>query len=88
MVQEPRATKDNFLHDGVLCRDAEDPRRFFLIAEWSDIEEQAKIRQILANEIKPEVVKYTEGGKIIPKYVEVVSSTPNELLQKAGWPAV
>lgn len=32
--------------DGVLCRDVEDPQRFFLIAEWSDIEEHAKIRKI------------------------------------------
>ena len=30
--------------DGVLCRDTEDPQRFFLIAEWSDIEEHARIR--------------------------------------------
>jgi quinol monooxygenase YgiN len=70
--------------DGVLCRDTEDPRRFFLIAEWSDIEEHAKIRKILANEIKPEFIKYIEGGKFIPKYVEVVSSTPDEILQKAA----
>jgi heme-degrading monooxygenase HmoA len=27
--------------DGVLCRDTEDPQRFFLIAEWADIEEHA-----------------------------------------------
>ena len=69
--------------DGVLCRDTEDPQRFFLIAEWADIEEHAKIRKILANEIKPEFIKYIEGGKFIPKYVEVVSSTPDEILQKA-----
>ena len=70
--------------DGVLCRDVEDPQRFYLIAEWSDIEEHAKIRKILANEIKPEFIKYIEGGKFIPKYVEVVSSTPDEILQKAA----
>ena len=34
--------------DGVLCRDTEDPQRFFLIAEWSDIDEHARIRKILA----------------------------------------
>ena len=34
--------------DGVLCRDTEDPQRFFLIAEWADIEEHARIRRILA----------------------------------------
>ncbi len=62
------------MKDGVLCRDTEDPLRFFLIAEWSDIEEHAKIRKILANEIKPDFIKYIEGGKFIPKYVEIVSS--------------
>src|SRR6266540_6590615 len=36
--------------DGVLCRDTQDPQRFFLIAEWSDIEEHARIRKVLANE--------------------------------------
>jgi len=70
--------------DGVLCRDTEDPQRFFLIAEWSDIEEHARIRKILANELKPEFIKLIEGGKFIPKYVEVVSSTPDEILQKAA----
>jgi hypothetical protein len=70
--------------DGVLCRDTEDPQRFFLIAEWADIDEHARIRKILANEIKPEFIKYIEGGKFIPKYVEVVSSTPEEILNKAA----
>ena len=69
--------------DGVLCRDTEDPQRFFLIAEWSSIEEHARIRKILATEIKPEFVKFIEGGKFIPKYVEVVSSTPEEILNAA-----
>ena len=70
--------------DGVLCRDTEDPQRFFLIAEWADIEEHARIRKILANDIKPEFIKYIEGHKFVPKYVEVVSSTPDEILQKAA----
>lgn len=70
--------------DGVLCRDVDDPQRFFLIAEWSSIEEHAKIRKILATELKPEFIKYIEGGKFIPKYVEVISATPDEVLQKAA----
>jgi hypothetical protein len=70
--------------DGVLCRDTQDPHRFFLIAEWSDIEEHARIRKVLANEIKPEFIKYIEGGTFIPKYVEVVSSTPDEILNRAA----
>jgi hypothetical protein len=28
--------------DGVLCRDTEDPQRFFLIAEWADIDEHSR----------------------------------------------
>ena len=70
--------------DGVLCRDTEDPQRFFLIAEWADIEEHARIRRILANEIKPEFIRLIDGGKFVPKYVEVVSSTPEEILNKAA----
>ncbi|HEY5064949.1 MAG TPA: hypothetical protein VIJ04_09050 [Xanthobacteraceae bacterium] len=70
--------------DGVLCRDTEDPQRFFLIAEWSDIEEHARIRKILANDIKPEFIKCIEGRQFVPKYVEVVSSTPDEILKKAA----
>ena len=70
--------------DGVLCRDTEDPSRFFLIAEWADIEEHARIRKILANELKPEFIKLIEGGRFIPKYVKVVSSTPDEILNRAA----
>jgi hypothetical protein len=70
--------------DGVLCRDTEDPLRFYLIAEWNDIEEHAKIRKVLANEIKPEFIKFIEGGKFVPRYGEVVSSTPDEILNKVA----
>jgi hypothetical protein len=70
--------------DGVLCRDIEDPSRFFLIAEWSDIEVHAQIRKILANELKPAFIKLIEGGKFVPKYVKVVSSTPEEILNRAA----
>ena len=70
--------------DGVLCRDTEDPQRFFLIAEWADINEHARIRRILAEQIRPAFIKHIEGGKFVPKYVEVVSSTPEEILNRAG----
>ena len=70
--------------DGVLCRDTEDRSRFFLIAEWSDIEEHARIRKILANELKPDFIKLIEGGKFVPKYVKVMSSTPKEILERAS----
>lgn len=70
--------------DGVLCRDTEDPLRFFLIAEWSDIEEHARIRKVLANELKPDFIKLIEGGNFVPKYVKVVSATPQEILKRAS----
>ena len=70
--------------DGVLCRDTEDPSRFFLIAEWSDIEEHARIRKVLANELKPDFIKLIEGRNFVPKYVKVVSATPQEILRRAS----
>ena len=70
--------------DGVLCRDTEDPQRFFLIAEWADIEEHARIRKILANDIKPEFVKYIHGTGFIPYYAKIVSSTPQHLPEGAA----
>jgi hypothetical protein len=72
------------VNDGVLCRDTEDPQRFFLIAEWADIEEHARIPRILAGDIKPAFIKFIEGGRFVPQYVKVVSSTPDEILQKAA----
>ena len=69
--------------DGVLCRDTEDPSQFFLIAEWSNVEEHARIRRILANEIKPDFINLIEGSRFVPKYVQVVSATPQEILQRS-----
>ncbi len=68
--------------DGVLCRDVEDPGRFFLIAEWADIEEHARIRRILAEEIRPDFIKLIEGRRFIPRYARIVSSTPQHILEK------
>jgi hypothetical protein len=70
------------IKDGVLCRDVEDPQRFYLIAEWSSIEEHAKIRKVLVG-LNPEFARLIEGGKFIPKYAEVVSATPEDLLRQA-----
>jgi len=33
--------------------------------------------------MKPEFIRCIEGGAFVPKYVEVVSSTPDEILNKA-----
>ena len=71
--------------DGVLCRDVEAPRRFFLLGEWADIVEHARIRKILAEETKPAFIQHIEGGgkSFVPRYAEVVSSTPQYILDKA-----
>ena len=70
--------------DGVLCQDTEDPEHFYLIGEWRDIVEHAAIRKVLAEEIKPEFVSLIEGGKFVPTYAEIVSSTPQEFLDTAS----
>ncbi len=69
--------------DGVLCQDVKDPTHFWLIAEWSDIEEHARIRKLLAETIKPEFVKYIHGSGFIPAYAKIISSTPQHLLEDA-----
>ena len=69
--------------DGVLVQDVKDPHRFWLIAEWSDIEEHARIRAMLV-EAKPAFVNLIEGGKFIPDYGLIVSSTPEHILDKAA----
>ena len=70
--------------DGVLCRDVKDPDHFWLIAEWSDIEVHAKIRRLLADEIKPAFVGLIQGNGFTPAYAEIVSSTPQHLLDKSA----
>ena len=70
--------------DGVLCQDTEDPDHFYLIGEWRDIEVHAAIRKILAEELRPAFVNLIEGGKFIPTYAKIVSSTPQEFLDKAA----
>jgi hypothetical protein len=50
-------------------------------------EEHARIRNTLANELrKPGFIKLIEGGKFVPKYAKVVSSTPYEILKRAADP--
>jgi hypothetical protein len=70
--------------DGVLCRDVNDPDHFYLVGEWSDIAVHARIRKILAEELKPAFVGLIEGGKFVPTYAEIVSSTPQTVLDKAA----
>ncbi|HUK09571.1 MAG TPA: hypothetical protein VLX09_16985 [Stellaceae bacterium] len=69
--------------DGVLCRDVSDPDHFYLVGEWADIEVHAKIRKLLV-EMKPAFVGLIEGGKFVPTYAEIVSSTPQHILNAAS----
>ena len=70
--------------DGALVQDVADPTRFWLIGEWADIVEHAKIRKVLAEEMKPQFIKDLTGGKFVPAYGKVVSSTPQDILDKAS----
>src|SRR3981081_3656561 len=70
--------------DGVLCRDAADPDHFYLIGEWRDIDEHRRIRELVAGEIRPEFIQLIEGGHFVPTYAEIVSMTPQEVLDKAA----
>lgn len=70
--------------DGALVQDVTDPTRFWLIGEWADIQEHAKIRKILAEELRPSFIKHIVSGKFVPAYGKVVSSTPQDILDKAA----
>ena len=71
--------------DGVLCRDVNDPDHFYLLGEWRDVRVHAEILTVL-RQMRPEFVGLIEGGpsKFVPVYAEVVSSTPQEILDKAA----
>jgi hypothetical protein len=71
--------------DGVLCRDVNDPDHFYLLGEWKDVKVHAEILKVL-REMKPEFVHLIEGGpaQFKPIYAEVVSSTPQHILDKAS----
>ncbi|WP_121066173.1 antibiotic biosynthesis monooxygenase family protein [Chachezhania antarctica] len=72
------------VRDGVLCRAADDPNRFFLIGEWKSIAEHKEILPLIA-ELKPDYAPLLADGpaSMKPLYVEVVVSTPQEILDKA-----
>ncbi len=70
--------------DGALVQDVKDPTHFWLIGEWKDIEEHARIRKILATELKPAFVGLIKGTGFVPFYAKVVSATPQAVLDKAA----
>lgn len=71
--------------DGVMLQDVDDPDHFYLIAEWADVGEHRRIlKEVQA--MAPEFVRYIEDldkGAFSPKYAEVVSSTPQHILDAA-----
>jgi hypothetical protein len=71
--------------DGVLCRDVTDADHFYLLGEWKDIKVHADILKVL-RDMHPKFVDLIDGGpaKFKPVYAEVVSSTPQHLLDKAS----
>ncbi len=84
-AQNPMHKSPAQVKDGVMLQDVNDPDHFYLIAEWADIEEHARIRQVLV-EMGPEFVQYIEDldkGAFVPTYAQIVSSTPQELLDSA-----
>jgi len=68
--------------DGVLCRDVEDEDHFYLIGEWRDIEIHKEIRKEMI-EMAPEFVALVDSGPFIPVYAEIVTETPQDILDKA-----
>lgn len=69
--------------DGVLCRDTEDADHFYLIGEWKDIDVHREIRREMSEQIRPEFIRLIEGGSFVPTYAEIVTETPQEILDKA-----
>ena len=67
-----------------MCQDVDDPTHFWRIGEWKDIAEHAKIRKILATELKPAFVGMIKGHGFVPKYAKVVSATPQAILDAAA----
>ena len=69
--------------DGVLCRDTEDADHFYLIGEWRDIDVHREIRKLMADKLRPEFIKLVEGGAFVPTYAEIVTETPQDILDRA-----
>ena len=69
--------------DGILCRDTSDPDHFYLLGEWRDVEVHRRILKQLREEVHPEFVHLVEDGGFVPTYAEIVSSTPQAILDHA-----
>ena len=91
MFNEWDYSDDNPMHkspaqvkDGTLCRDTEDADHFYLIGEWSDIEVHRATRKTIKRPPGPSFVDLIEGGNFEPLWAEVVSATPQAILDKAA----
>jgi len=81
----PMHKSDAQVKDGVMLQDTEDEDHFYLIGEWSSVEEHRRIL-VEMKELAPAFVKYIEDldkGAFMPKYAEIVSSTPQHILDAA-----
>ena len=67
--------------DGVLCRDTEDADHFYLIGEWRDIDVHREILKTMAS-LRPEFIALVDGS-FVPTYAEIVTETPQDILDKA-----
>jgi hypothetical protein len=68
--------------DGVLCRDVDDEDHFYLIGEWRDIEVHREIREEMVA-MAPEFIKLLDSLPFAPVYAEIVTETPQDILDKA-----
>jgi hypothetical protein len=93
LFNEADYSDDNPMHksphqvkDGVLVQDVTDPDHLWLIGEWTSIEEHKRILAQLAALKRSAFVGLIEGGggKFVPAYAKVVSSTPQDVLDRAA----
>ncbi|MBM3485201.1 MAG: hypothetical protein FJX67_00995 [Alphaproteobacteria bacterium] len=73
--------------DGVMLQDTTNADHFWLIAEWADVDEHARILKVLSGKLRPEFLDYIldlDKGAFVPKYAKIVSSTPQEILDRDG----
>ena len=68
--------------DGVLCRNVDDADHFYLIGEWRDIEIHREIREQMVA-MAPDFVKLLEKPAFVPVYAEIVTETPQDILDRA-----
>ena len=70
--------------DGILCQDVNDPDHFYLLGEWASVQAHRDILAVLGWTVKPEFIDLIEGGRFVPTYAKIVSSTPQEVLDQAA----